>query len=481
MTITAAWRRHWEAAPDRPVVVDAVDGSVLTGAGLEEATAAVAGRLAAAGVHPGDRVLLSTAPSVATVVAYVGILRLGAAVVPANTAYTSGELAHIVGDVGPVLAILDDPARLEGLPLGSVTVDLAPLPAYDASARPQLDTAPDDALAMVAYTSGTTGAPKGAMLSHGNLLAGAQALVEAWAWTPDDRLVHTLPLFHMHGLGAGLNGSFTAGASVVLTRFDPDGVVEAASAYAATLYFGVPTMYAKLAEAGRRDGLRGLRLLVSGSAPLDPLLFERIAAEAGQPPVERYGMTETVMLTSNALDDRVPGCVGRALPGVHVRLGEGGAVEVNGPNVFRGYWERAEATQAAFTDDGFFRTGDIGTLDGDGRLRLVGRASELIITGGYNVYPREVEDVLREHPSVADVAVVGIPDPTWGETVAAFVVPSDGYDAEALAAHAAAGLAAYKTPRTWRAVDELPRNAMGKVQRDVLRALAISDLPPDSS
>jgi len=465
VTLTAAWVRGWLSRPDAEVLVDAATGSTLTGAGIEAATRELAGRIAAAGVLPGDRVLLSRAPSVGTVLAYVAVLRLGAVVVPASTAYTARELAHIVGDVRPALALVDDAARIEGVP---VYDDLDALPA---ALEPALDAAAVDDLAMVAYTSGTTGTPKGAMLTHANLLAGAQALVQEWEWTQRDRLVHTLPLFHMHGLGAGLNGSFTAGASVVLARFDPTGVVEAASAYGATLYFGVPTMYAKLAEAGRLGGLRALRLLVSGSAPLDPVLFERIAAEAGQPPVERYGMTETVMLTSNALDDRVPGCVGRPLPGVQVRLGEEGAVEVNGPNVFRGYWERPEATVEAFTDDGFFRTGDIGTLDDDGRLRLVGRASELIITGGYNVYPREVEDVLREHPSVADVAVVGLPDATWGETVAAFVVPSDPYDAEVLAAHAAAGLASYKVPRTWHVVDELPRNAMGKVQRDVLRAL----------
>ncbi|MFC6239385.1 AMP-binding protein [Longivirga aurantiaca] len=471
MTLTAHWVRGWLERPDDVVLVDGDDGWALTGAAMEAATHELAGRLAAAGVGAGDRVLLSRSPSVETVLAYVAVLRLGAVVVPASTAYTARELAHIVGDVRPVLALVDDVSRIDGVrAYGGRLDDLPPGVAV------RLDAAVSDDLAMVAYTSGTTGAPKGAMLSHGNLLAGAQALVRTWGWTPSDRLLHTLPLFHMHGLGAGLNGSFTAGASVVLSRFEPGLVVETAASYGATLYFGVPTMYAKLAESGCLAGLRGLRLLVSGSAPLDPVLFGRIAEEAGQAPVERYGMTETVMLTSNALDDRVPGCVGCALPGVQVRLGDGGAVEVKGPNVFRGYWERPEASAAAFTDDGFFRTGDIGTLDDQGRLRLVGRASELIITGGYNVYPREVEDVLREHPSVADVAVVGLPDATWGETVAAFVVPTEAglFDAEVLAAHASAGLAAYKTPRTWLAVDELPRNAMGKVQRDVLRTFHLS-------
>ncbi len=466
MTLTAHWVRGWLARPDDAVLIDGDDGWTLSGAAMQAQTRELAGRLAAAGVGRGDRVLLSRTPSVETVLAYVAVLRLGAVVVPANTAYTARELAHIVGDVRPVLALVDDASRIEGLPAYGGRLEDLP-----GAIEAALDASDHDDLAMVAYTSGTTGQPKGAMLSHGNLLAGAEALVQAWGWTIADRLLHTLPLFHMHGLGACLNGSFTAGASVVLSRFDPALVVETVAAYGATLYFGVPTMYAKLADAGQLAGLCGLRLLVSGSAPLDPALFARIAEEAGQPPVERYGMTETVMLTSNALEDRMPGCVGRPLPGVQVRLGEGGAVEVNGPNVFRGYWERPEATAAAFTSDGYFRTGDIGTLDDDGRLRLVGRASELIITGGYNVYPREVEDVLREHASVADVAVVGVPDATWGETVAAFVVLSapEAYDAESLAAHAAAALAAYKIPRTWHVVDELPRNAMGKVLRDLLR------------
>jgi malonyl-CoA/methylmalonyl-CoA synthetase len=329
---------------------------------------------------------------------------------------------------------------------------------------------------MIAFTSGTTGRPKGAMLDHGNLLAGARALVEAWEWTPDDRLLHALPMFHMHGLGAGINGSFTAGASmVVLPRFSPGAVVDALPAYGATMFFAVPTMYALMREAGSLEGLRGLRLLVSGSAPLDPVLFADVAAAAGQAPVERYGMSETVMLVSNPVrGERRAGSVGLPLPGVQLRLADGGAVEVLGPNVFRGYWERMDATAEAFTDDGFFRTGDIGELDEDGYLHLVGRASDLIITAGYNVYPREVEDVVREHPAVLDVAVVGLPDPTWGETVAGFVVLGEPLGAveAGLTALVDERLAAYKRPRRWIAVDELPRNAMGKVRRDVLRESA---------
>jgi malonyl-CoA/methylmalonyl-CoA synthetase len=243
------------------------------------------------------------------------------------------------------------------------------------------------------------------------------------------------------------------------------------------MFFGVPTMYALMREAGRLPGLAGLRLLVSGSAPLDPALFADVAAQAGQPPVERYGMSETVMLVSNPVrGERRPGSVGLPLPGVQVRLGEAGGVEVMGRNVFRGYWERPDATAEAFTEDGWFRTGDIGELDDDGYLRLVGRASDLIITAGYNVYPREVEDVVRDHPAVLDVAVVGLPDATWGETVAAFVVlrPDDADIAreeleQGLAPLVEGRLAAYKRPRRWVAVDDLPRNAMGKVRRDALR------------
>ncbi|MFN8167857.1 MAG: AMP-binding protein [Candidatus Nanopelagicales bacterium] len=475
MTLTAAWAERWHDDPSRVVLVDAADGRGLTAAQLDAATAGAAAALHRLGVGARDRVLLSCGPGVATVVAYVGILRLGAVVVPANTAYTSAELEHIVGDVRPAAAVVDDVTRV---PPGPVAVTAESLLGEGGEVVGLLDRSGSDDLAMIAFTSGTTGRPKGAMLDHGNLLAGAQALVTAWEWTADDRLLHALPMFHMHGLGAGINGSLTAGASmVVLPRFAPDAVVDAVAAYAPTMFFGVPTMYALMREAGRLPGLAGLRLLVSGSAPLDPALFADVAAQAGQPPVERYGMSETVMLVSNPVrGERRAGSVGLPLPGVQVRLGEAGGVEVMGRTVFRGYWERPDATAEAFTEDGWFRTGDIGELDDDGYLRLVGRASDLIITAGYNVYPREVEDVVRDHPAVLDVAVVGLPDATWGETVAAFVVlRPDGADVareeleQGLAALVEGRLAAYKRPRRWVVVDELPRNAMGKVRRDVLR------------
>jgi malonyl-CoA/methylmalonyl-CoA synthetase len=275
----------------------------------------------------------------------------------------------------------------------------------------------------------------------------------------------------MHGLGAGLNGTFTAGASVsVMPRFDVQQIAEALTRQPATLFFGVPTMYARLAEQRQLPALGALRLIVSGSAPLDPALFNRITAEAGQSPLERYGMSETVMLTSNPLNgERKAGSVGTALPGVEVRLGADQGVEVRGPNVFTGYWNLPGV--ASFTDDGWFRTGDIGRFDEDGYLYLVGRASDLIITGGYNVYPREVEDAIRELPGIDDVAVVGLPDDTWGELVVAFYVSSrpEGVDSDEAMTALGSSLAAYKRPRRWIQMNELPRNAMGKVRRDVLR------------
>jgi malonyl-CoA/methylmalonyl-CoA synthetase len=317
--------------------------------------------------------------------------------------------------------------------------------------------------------------PKGAVLSHRNLLASSESVRLAWRWSADDRLVLALPLFHIHGLGVGLHGTLLAGASaVLLPRFEPDAVLDAAAGHDATLFFGVPTMYARLAASARLRELARLRLCVSGSAPLPPAVFDRLADGSGQRVLERYGMTETGMNVSNPYDgERRPGTVGFPLPGVELRLGPSGEIQLRGPNVFAGYWGRPEATAAAFTPDGWFRTGDIGEHDADGYLRLVGRARELIITGGLNVYPREVEEVLLEHPGVGEVAVAGLPDAEWGEVVAAWVVPSSKGappTADELAGFAADRLARFKCPRRVVFVDALPRNALGKVLRHELRA-----------
>jgi malonyl-CoA/methylmalonyl-CoA synthetase len=418
---------------------------------------------------------MSAGPSLDLVVAYVGALRYGLTVVPANTAYTGRELASLAAEATPALAVLDDPGRAPEL--GRVTgPDLAGLPRPAAGVT--LDAADPDDVALIVYTSGTTGLPKGAPLTHANLLASAHAVRIAWRWEPDDRLALCLPLFHVHGLGVGLHGTLTAGASaIVMRRFDPAGVGAAIRDRGATLFFGVPTMYHRLAASEQLGDLRGLRLAVSGSAPLPADLHAAVAAGSGQRVLERYGMTETIMLVSNPYDgERRPGTVGFPLPGVSVRLvpREGGTaeIEVTGPNVIAGYRNRPDADAGAFAADGWFRTGDLGTLDDDGYLRISGRAKELIITGGYNVYPREVEEVLRAHPGVADAAVVGTPSAEWGETVAAFVVPADAVDAAVLEAELAQWcadrLAPYKLPRRWRWIEAVPRNALGKILRHEL-------------
>jgi malonyl-CoA/methylmalonyl-CoA synthetase len=431
----------------------------------------VAGRLAGAGLVPGDRVLFSTAPSIDLVVAHVAAYRAGLVVVPANTASSEREVAHVVRDADVRAAVVDDADRArwvreaggDDLVVVGPEVDLpdGPAPALDA-------VGPDDP-AHLGYTSGTTGAPKGAALTHGNMLANSEALERAWRWTADDRLVLALPLFHAHGLGNGLHGTLLAGASaVLLPGFTVDGVLDAATEHDATLFFGVPTMYHRLAASGRAAELGHLRLCVSGSAALPAELHRSLQRDAGVTVLERYGMTETNMLVSNPYDgERRAGTVGFPLPGVEVRLADGsGEIEVRGPNVFGGYWRRPEATADSFTDDGWFRTGDVGSWDDDGYLTILGRAKELIITGGYNVYPREVEDVLAEHPGVAEVAVVGEPSEEWGETVVAHVVGNG--DTAALLVHAAAHLSAYKLPRRVEWVDALPRNPLGKVQKHLL-------------
>jgi len=469
-SLTRRWSSLWAADGARPVVFDD-EGGWLSAAELEDRSRRVAGRLAAAGLRAGDRFLVSCEPSADLVVAYVGALRLGLVVVPVNTAYREREVAHVVGDARPAAALVDVAERGTWIrtAAGHRTVPIfgPDLALEDGGAVhpevPTLDTATASDPALLLYTSGTTGAPKGALLSHGNLLASADAVAMAWRWTPDDRLVCALPLFHLHGLGVGLHGTLSAGASVVLRRsFGAADVARSIRDHRASLFFGVPTMYVRLAGARQLEALRPLRLCVSGSAPLSVDLHHEVAEAAGQRIIERYGMTETVMNVSNPYDgDRRAGTVGLPLPGVHVRLAEGtDEILLRGPNVFGGYWERPEANAEAFTD-GWFASGDVGAFDDDGYLSIVGRRKDLIISGGYNVYPREVEDVLRGAHGVIDVAVIGVADPQWGEAVVAFV--EGDVDTATLLAYGAELLAPYKRPKRVHRVEALPRNALGKV------------------
>jgi malonyl-CoA/methylmalonyl-CoA synthetase len=455
-TLPRAWIQRWAEDPGHPTVHDQV---WFSAADLDTRSRQAAGALQAAGLKRGDHVLISAGAGIDLIAMHVGALRTGLVVTPANTAYTAPELAHLAQDSEAKVAVLDDVSRAPGIPVihTSATGDEA----EDVSRNPE-----DPAL--ICYTSGTTGKPKGAILAHANVLAGAEALRRAWRWTKDDRLVLALPLFHMHGLGVGVHGTLLTGASMVLVpRFDPDEVLDAAQDHHATLFFGVPTMYARLAASPRCGELRHLRLCVSGSAPLPAELHERLATTAGQTVLERYGLTETIMNTSNPYEgERRPGSVGLPLPGVEVQLDETTQeIRVRGPNVFLGYWRQ---NSPAKEPDGWFRTGDIGAFDPDGYLRIVGRAKELIITGGYNVYPREVEEALETHPGVVEAAVVGTPDPEWGEIVTAYVVATPAVTNEDLTAHVKSLLAPYKRPRRVVFVDALPRNAMGKIDRNKL-------------
>lgn len=473
VSLPAAWAKRWAVEPSKPTLWDA-GGGWVTRSDLARRTKAAAGRLYGAGLRKGDRIILSAAASVDLVVAHVAALRLGLIVVPVNGAYQRAELAHIVGDADPRAAVVDNPEWVRWLAeLAPEMTVVSPRLDIDDGDAPSLDQLSSGDPALLGYTSGTTGVPKGAVLTHGNLLAGAESVRIAWRWEPEDRLVLALPLFHMHGLGVGLHGTLLTGASAILLNgFSPDAVLDAANAHDATLFFGVPTMYTRFSQSPRVGELSRLRLCVAGSAPLSADLHRRLEEAAGVRALERYGMTETIMLVSNPYDgERRAGTVGFPLPGVEMRLApDSGEVLVRGPNVFAGYWRRPEATEEAFDEEGWFRTGDLGECDEAGYLRLRGRAKELVISGGLNVYPREVEDVLRSHPDVDDVAITGTPDEEWGEVVTAWVVPASGkpLKLDDLRSHLEGVCADFKHPRLLHLVDELPRNALGKVQKHLL-------------
>jgi malonyl-CoA/methylmalonyl-CoA synthetase len=436
-------------------------------------TARLAAALAAHGVRPGDRVLWCARPGLESAASLLAVVRSGAVLVPFSPSAVAGEIAHVVGDAQPVVALTDRadgsiPFDAAGMGTGStLTVDqLVEEAEHIGPASAPRITPGDDAL--IVYTSGTTGRPKGAVHTHGSLYAGVTSLLTAWGWDTDDRLVLCLPLFHVHGLCAGLFGTLTAGASAtILNRFDETAVLDAIPG-GSTMFFGVPTMYHRLAESGRAAEMSELRLCVSGSAPLASDLWHRLAGE-GVEVLERYGMTETMLTLSNpVIGERRPGSVGVPLPGVEAAVDEPddegiGELYVRGASLCRGYWGRPEE----LTPGGWFATGDLASVADDGYVTIRGRRTELIITGGHNVYPAEVEAVLSRLPGVREVAVVGRQSAEWGETVEAFVVGDP--DVESLVELAARELAPFKRPREIHVVEALPRNALGKVVRNQLR------------
>jgi malonyl-CoA/methylmalonyl-CoA synthetase len=441
----------------------------------------LAGALAAAGVAPGDRMLVQREKDVAGVFLYLAALRAGAVYVPLNTAYTDAELDYFLADATPRLAVVSSAraAAIAALPgaANTVVTTLEALGRVDAPAAPTVNRESSD-LAAILYTSGTTGRSKGAMLSHANLLANAATLIETWGFSSDDVLLHTLPIYHVHGLFVALHCALLSGAATLFEpRFEARHVLELLPSV--TVFMGVPTYYTRLLnEPDFPSSDTRLRLWVSGSAPLRVETFDAFEARTGQCILERYGMTEAGMICSNPLDgERRAGTVGRPLAGVSIRVSGGdggpsgpGVLEITGPNVFAGYWQNPEKTAETFTDDGYFITGDVGTIDADGVVSIVGRDKDLIISGGLNVYPKEVETALDALAGINESAVIGVAHPDFGEAVVAVVdAGCNCVDEAGVIATLKETLAGYKVPKRVMPIDALPRNAMGKVQKNVLR------------
>ncbi|SFJ51204.1 malonate--CoA ligase [Bradyrhizobium sp. cf659] len=477
------------------LAIETHDGARISYGDLIARAGQMANVLVARGVKPGDRVAVQVEKSVANIVLYLATVRAGAVYLPLNTAYTLNELDYFIGDAEPSLVVCD-PSKAEGLAPIAAKVKarvetLGPdgkgsLTEAAEKASSDFTTVPraSDDLAAILYTSGTTGRSKGAMLTHDNLASNSLSLVGYWRFTDKDVLIHALPIYHTHGLFVATNVTLFSRASMIfLPKLDPDLIIKLMAR--ATVLMGVPTFYTRLLQnaALSRETTRHMRLFISGSAPLLAETHREWSARTGHAVLERYGMTETNMNTSNPYDgERVPGAVGFPLPGVSVRVTEPetgkelpreeiGMIEVKGPNVFKGYWRMPEKTKAEFRPDGFFITGDLGKIDGKGYVHILGRGKDLVISGGFNVYPKEIESEIDAMPGVIESAVIGVPHADFGEGVTAVLVCNKGADvSEASVLKALDGrLAKFKMPKRVFVVDELPRNTMGKVQKNVLR------------
>lgn len=496
--MSASLYDHFAARFPQPekIFIENHDGRLVTYADVAAGSARMATALRGLGVEPGDRVAVQVDKSPEAILLYLGCLRAGAIFLPLNTAYTASEIAYFLGDAQPCVFVCEpgraqalapvarDAGVLHVLTLGTqADGSLAELAGSVSAGLPDVPRSADD-LAAILYTSGTTGRSKGAMLTHGNLASNALTLKEVWRFTAADVLIHALPIYHTHGLFVATNTLLLAGGTMLfLPKLDPDAILRLMPC--ATSMMGVPTFYTRLlAHPGLTRAVTAhMRLFISGSAPLLAETHREWQARTGHAILERYGMTETNMNTSNPYDgDRLAGTVGFPLPGVSVRItdpetgtripdGEIGMIEVRGPNVFTGYWRMPEKTAAEFRADGFFITGDLGKIDPRGYLHILGRGKDLVITGGFNVYPKEVEDEIDALPGVVESAVIGIPHADFGEGVTAVVVcaPGSKLDEASVLAALQDRLARFKQPKRVIFVPDLPRNTMGKVQKNILR------------
>lgn len=491
MNLYAALRAGFPADLDSTAVDH--DGALYSWRDLERGSAMLANWLHRLDLPAGSRVAVHADKSVEGLLLYLAVLRAGFVYLPLNPAYQASELEHFITDAAPGVVVcagknfgwVSKLAFQRGVRWVFTLNDDRSGTLLDRAAQmsdvhePVQREAGD--LAAILYTSGTTGRSKGAMLSHGNLLSNARTLKTHWDWRPDDVLLHALPIFHVHGLFVASHGALLNGSKMLwFNRFDATAV--AARLPEATVFMGVPTLYVRLLQEKLLD-TRNIRLFISGSAPLLIETWRDWQARTGHLILERYGMSETLMLTSNPCKpedgERIGGTVGRALPGVGLRIlrddgapcavDEIGHVQVRGPNVFSGYWQMPEKTAEEFTADGWFKTGDVGRVDAKGYLTLIGRSKDLIISGGFNVYPAEVEGFLNEMPGVGESAVIGVPHPDFGEAVVAVITPVGQPDPDALIRELKGRIAGFKVPKRIVVVAELPRNAMGKVQKKLLR------------